>query len=71
MLGSKLFLVNENILVLQFLVLTFKLGISDVIAPQQQQQQQQGSKNKEDMLHEVSVLQNDNDFLKKLDQYIN
>ncbi len=65
MLGSKLFLVNENILVLQFLVLTFKLGISDVIAPQQQQQ---GSKNKEDMLHEVSVLQNDNDFLKKLDQ---
>ncbi len=59
---------NENILGLQFLVFTFKLGISDVIAPQQQQQ---GSKNKEDMLHEVSVSQNDNDFFKKLDQYIN
>jgi len=31
-----------------------------------QQQQQQGSKNKEDMLHEVSISRND-DCTKKLD----
>ncbi len=34
-----------------------------------QQQQQHGSKNKEDMLHEVSISRNE-DCTKKLDHYI-